>query len=69
MAQYFDAAENYHAVFHLLFQDGRPADALCGAGKFLGGHAFSPAGDGRNWTFTGVAYDGNVTYTDGRDKV
>ena len=48
---------------------GRPRDDVCGHSNFLGGHAFSPAGDGRNWTFTGVAFDGNVTYVDGKDKV
>ena len=57
---YKDKQGNYHAVFHLLYNT-RPADSVCGNGRFLGGHAFSPAGDGRTWTFTGVAYDGNVT--------
>ena len=59
---YIDRDGNYHAVFHLLYNT-RPADSLCGTGRFLGGHAFSPAGDGRKWTFTGVAYDGNISYT------
>ena len=59
---YKDRDGNYHAVFHLLYNT-RPLDPQCaGRGtKFLGGHAFSPKGDGLNWTFTGVAYDGNVS--------
>ena len=59
--QYKDAAGNYHAVFHLLY-NRRPSDLPCGQGNFLGGHAFSPAGDGLTWTFTGVAFDGNYSY-------
>eukprot|EP01052_Picozoa_sp_SAG31_P028323 SAG31_NODE_2724_length_5187_cov_2.096895_5_plen_472_part_00 len=62
-SQYKDAHGNYHALFHLLY-NGRKADPDCGAGHFLGGHAYSPAGDGRNWNFTGTAFDGNFSYLD-----
>ena len=57
---YKDKRGNYHAIFHLLYNT-RPADDVCANEKFLGGHAFSKKGDGIHWTFTGVAYDGNVS--------
>lgn len=49
-----DAEGHYHALFHMLY----PAHPYSG-----GGHAFSR--DGVKWTWTGQAYDGNVTFTDG----
>lgn len=49
-----DVRGNYHAIFHMLY----PKHPYS-----LGGHAFSK--DGMNWTWTGQAFDGNVTYTDG----
>jgi len=51
---YVDAEGNYHALFHMLY----PVHPYS-----RGGHAFSR--DGRNWTWTGQAYDGNATFTDG----
>jgi hypothetical protein len=67
---YKDRDGNYHALFHLLYNDRSLDPACVGRGtKLLGGHAFSPAGDGRNWTFTGVAFDGNISYVDGVDLV
>ena len=49
-----DETGHFHALFHMLFP-AHPYSA--------GGHAFSK--NGLNWTWTGEAYDGNVTYTDG----
>jgi len=67
---YKDVDGNYHALFHLLYSDRGLDPACVGRGtKVLGGHAFSPVGDGRNWTFTGVAFDGNVSFLDGADIV
>ena len=51
---YVDVHGGYHALFHMLY----PAHPYSS-----GGHAFSL--DGHNWTWTGQAYDGNVTFQDG----
>jgi hypothetical protein len=53
---YLDHREDYHALFHLLYPSHPHSK---------GGHACTPhacSRDGRNWTWTGQAYDGNVTY-------
>ena len=51
---YVDSRGNYHALFHMLYPSHPYSN---------GGHAYSQ--NGLNWTWTGQAYDGNVTYTDG----
>jgi hypothetical protein len=56
-ALYLDQEGNFHALFHNMAPTQNPAT--------MGGHAFSPRGDGLTWTYTGVAWGSTGEYTDG----
>ena len=59
MHMYKDPRGGYHCLMHAF-----PRKAY--KNILPGGHAFSP--DGRNWTYTGVAYNNTVHFSDGTSQ-
>jgi hypothetical protein len=58
---YFDSAGNFHGIFHMLYAVNATGDTPACEKGLGGGHAFSPAGDGLRWTWTGLAYCGGYS--------